>query len=388
MEKCCIGVPKEVKEGEGRVALTPRWVEHLVDTLDAQIVVEEGAGLGSGWEDQEYVRAGATIAKREMVWSSADLILKVKEPTASEYPMLALAQGKTLFTYLHLAGSPVFLTEALLTHRITAIAYEGVRTESHVGRPRYPLLAPMSRIAGEEAMRAALKAQSEAHEKVTVVVIGGGTVGESATRLAISAGVGDMVIFEAYEPRVHELKALFAHRSQRVAVLPMSDLNEKVGKQVLAHTDIVICAPMLPGGVSAPIVLNHQHFRIMPQGAYVVDVAIDQGGSTSWTRGRPTKPGEVFVRGKKGIRFSATPNIPGSAVPYEATEALTEATIPYIEHIVCAFQETGDVRQALREDASLRFGLQTFDGALTSRTLFHHFTKAGKTFSLVDCLLF
>jgi alanine dehydrogenase len=381
MSSYVVGILKEVKAQEGRVAMTPHLAQHLINELGATVAIETGAGEQSGYADTQYARVGAIVVSHARdIWANSEIVLKVKEPTPLEYPYLKLMAGKILFTYLHLAGSPVQLTKELLECKITAIAYEGVTTVDVSGRTVYPLLAPMSKIAGEQSVIQAIEAQSYEIGELTMIVIGGGNVGVSAIDKALRLGVQNIVVFEAYTPRIAELKSIYALKMGRVTILPQSDLDEKIGRHVLSQADILICGPMRPGGVAAPIVLHQKHFRHMAEHAYVVDVAIDQGGSTAWTKGRPTNPGEVFERGARKIRFSATPNIPGSRAAPQATEALSEATFPYVEHMAYALLSNGGLRKAFHDDASLRAGIQTHEGYVLNRSLESHFKELGTHF--------
>lgn len=371
MPTCVVGVPKEVKFQEGRVGMTPTGVR-AVTALGAGVLVERGAGLLSKFSDRAYEAAGATIVDGpEGVWGNCDLVVKVKEPVPSEYQHLLRLKGKTLFTYLHLAGGAIELTRALLRNEVTAIAYETVSLPEK-GRPIFPLLVPMSIIAGTQAMRGALARHKQADfSSLNAVIIGGGNVGEAALCRAIAEKVGFTVVFESWDKRVSELKKKY--RREDVVVLPMLLLNEEIGKKLLKVADIVISGPMLPGGKEAPIVLTQKHFRIMKSGCYISDVSIDQGGSTAWTQGNPTKPGETFTRGARNLVFSAVPNIPGSTVPDEATKVLTDATLPYILDMVKErLRAGGGDYVALRENRDLRLGLQTYRGWLTNEPVATH----------------
>lgn len=275
-------------------------------------------------------------------------------------------EGKTLFTYLHLAGTEIELTRALLRNNITAIAYETVTDIDAGGRKTFPLLTPMSKIAGTQAMRTALhRHATEKWKKLVAFIIGGGNAGEAALLSALANEVNYVALYEAHKPRTHELR--LKYKGEKVTIFPMEMLKEPLIRRVFPSVDIFICAPMLPGGKEAPIVLTQNDFRIMKDGAYISDVSIDQGGSTAWTKGNPTKPGETFTRGARNLVFSAVPNIPGSTVPKDATRALCKATEPYIVGIVAhAVESHNGVYTAMRDDPSLRCGLQTYKGWLTN----------------------
>ncbi len=363
---CVVGVPKERKFNEGRVGMTPALVSEVRE-LGGAVLIETGAGVLSGFSDEQYENAGAIIVKTpDEVWCAADIVVKVKEPIREEYRHLSAMSGKTLFTYLHLAGSEIELTRALLRYEITAIAYETVSEAGNDGRMTFPLLLPMSKIAGTQAMRTALsRHQPEEFSKLIVMIIGAGNVGEAALRCAIASDVGFVVLFEPWEPRALELKEKYG--SDKVVIFPLSMLGNEQTKNYLKVADIFISAPMLPGGKEAPIVLTQKHFRLMKNGAYISDVSIDQGGSTAWTKDNSTKPGETFTRGMRNLVFSAVPNIPGSTVPEEATRSLCAATKGYLLGMVGhqLASHNGDYT-VLRDNLSLRMGLQTWRGLLTN----------------------
>ncbi|HEY9585071.1 MAG TPA: hypothetical protein VJJ02_00565 [Candidatus Paceibacterota bacterium] len=364
MRRCMISVPKEVKPSEGRVGVVPDDVRTL-RSLGVLVGVEHGAGLLSGFSDEEYRSAGATIFHQvEDLYREADVIVKVKEPTPMEYPLLAHLRGKTIFTYLHLAGVDPELTKLLLSHEITAIAYENV-TATVDGRTTYPLLVPMSRIAGTQAMRGALlRHPKEYHRKLKVVILGCGVVGESALEEALANSVDSIAVFESREERRAELE--FKYRTKlSVSFLPFLALDT-FGRVKLNQAEVVISGVMNPGGAAAPKVLTQKHFRRMRKGCYIADVAIDQGGSTAWSK--VTKPGETFTKGKNSLVFSCVPNIPGSTVPREATEALTKATFPFVSLLGEHLLQHGNIgiHWLLKEHLDLRGGLQTFRGHLVN----------------------
>ncbi|OGZ05483.1 MAG: hypothetical protein A2845_05715 [Candidatus Lloydbacteria bacterium RIFCSPHIGHO2_01_FULL_49_22] len=372
MAECVVGVPREQKTQEGRVGMTPAGV-WVVTQLGGRVLVEHDAGVLSGFSDQAYKDLGAIIVETsDEIWKNADIVVKIKEPIKSEYPHLRSFAGRTLFTYLHLAGGAIDLTRTLLDNKITAIAYETVSLPGKDNRAVFPLLVPMSQIAGTQAMHGALaRHQPEHHQDLSVVIIGGGNVGEAALCRAV-CGVGSIVIFEAWEKRILELKKEYG-RIEKVKIFPLTMLDDKSVRKYLKEADIVISGPMLPGGKEAPIVLTQKHFRIMKQGCYIADVSIDQGGSTAWTKGNPTKPGETFTRGARKLVFSAVPNIPGSTVPAEATLALTDTTLPYVLVLVSeSLRSKGGEYTALRDNTDLRKGLQTYNGYVTNEHVAAH----------------
>ncbi len=364
MSRCVIGVPKEVKPQEGRVGITPDGVRELC-ALGAEVVVETGAGKLSGFSDGDYLASGATIVSRvERIYREADVVVKVKELVPEEYLLIPLLRHKVLFTYLHLAGVDPRLTTLLLEQEVTAIAYENV-TRMVDGRTTFPLLIPMSKIAGTQAMRGALaRFPKERRRELEVVILGGGNVGEAALDEALLGDVSSITVFESREERRAQLEDLYRTKPG-VSFLPF-DALDTCGRVKLLNADIVISGIMLPGGAAAPKVLTQKHFRCMRQGAYIADVSIDQGGSTAWSR--VTKPGETYTRGKRGLVFSCVPNIPGSTVPREATKELTKETFPFVALLGTSVLEygSGGVWHALKGNNDLRAGLQTYGGHLTN----------------------
>ncbi len=370
MLQCVVGVLKEVKQSEGRVALTPSGVRDLV-TLGCKVAVETGAGVLSGYSDDDFIAGGASIASvAQPIWKNSDIVLKVKEPIVSEYRYLAYLEGKILFTYLHLAGVDPELTARLLLHKVTAIAYETVSEETN-GRMTFPLLTPMSRIAGEQSMKAALlRHASSDYAALTAMIIGGGNVGEAALRVALGAQLGLIAVFESRAERACELNRTY-RGNRNLIVLPLTALQSEIGETILSDADIVISGPMLPGGKEAPIVLRNTQLATMKRGAYIADVSIDQGGSTEPTKGKSTKPGETFMWGTNQLVFSSVANIPGSTVPTEATKALTDETLPYISALaryVLTHRVGGELIPApfavFKALPSLLRGLQTYSGSL------------------------
>lgn len=346
-----ISVPREIKPEEARVGLTPTMVTALV-AEGHEVFVAEHAGEGAGFSDESYRAAGARITSQEDTWAQAELLVKVKEPIASEYDFLR--PDLTLFTYLHLAASRS-LTEALLDRGTTGIAYETVR----VGRT-LPLLRPMSEIAGRLAIaNAAHHLQHHADGPgillgrvpgvvpATVLVIGGGTVGEHAARAAVGAGA-DVTILEANGDRLRQLDALFPHA--RVLMSDTHRLDEE-----LPRADVVVGSVLVPGA-SAPKLVRREHLSIVKPHALLVDVAVDQGGCFETTR--PTTYDDP-VYAVDGIRHYCVANLPG-AVPVTATQSLTHATSPYVMALARG------VDSALENDAALAAGLSTRAGQLHS----------------------
>ena len=258
------------------------------------------------------------------------------------------------------------LTRQLLRHEVTAVAYENVEQEVE-GRAVFPLLSPMSRIAGTQSLRGAyILHNRRSKKKPRVVIIGGGVVGEAALREAIEKKVASIVLFELNLERMHNLRQCYAKSKggdTKVKVFPMQLMKTPGGLATLTKADIVISGVMNPGGSAAPKVLTASEFAVMKSGTIIVDVAIDQGGSTEWSK--TTHSGETFEQG--GLIFSCTTNIPGS-VPHEATLALTNATLPYVKLFVEYARKTNSSGWWLLKDRpDLRRGLQTWRGLLTNQ---------------------
>ncbi|QBX57253.1 alanine dehydrogenase [Nocardioides seonyuensis] len=350
-----VGVPREVKNREYRVALTPLGVHELV-AHGHQVLVERGAGEGSLIPDDSYVAAGATVLDTaDDVWGAADMVLKVKEPVAEEYARMR--EGLTLFTYLHLAADKA-LTAELMTRRVTAIAYETVQLPSG----SLPLLYPMSEVAGclapQVGAYSLMKAQGGRGvlmggvggvANAKVVIIGAGVSGQNAANIALGMGA-DVTLLDT---DLDKLRLSFWRYNNRVHGLASSRMA--IEQQVL-EADMVIGAVLIPGGAAPKLVSNDLVSRMKP-GSVLVDIAIDQGGcfedSRATTHDDPTYTVHDSV-------FYCVANMPG-AVPNTSTYALTNATLPY----VVAVADKGWER-AMREDRSLALGLNTHAGRLTN----------------------
>jgi alanine dehydrogenase len=348
-----VGVAKEIKSDEYRVALTPAGARELVQR-GHDVVVETGAGSGSAFPDSDYERVGARLAPADEVWETSDLLLKVKEPTADEYRHLR--EGLVLFTYLHLAADEP-LTRVLIESGTTAIAYETVETDDR----QLPLLAPMSEVAG----RLAAQAGSYFLEKPLggrglllggvagvapglVVVIGGGMVGYNAAVIALGLGA-HVRILDRSVPRLRYLEEILSGRLELV----MSSGLE-IEKSVL-EADVVIGAVLIPGA-RAPKLVTREMISAMKEGSVVCDVSIDQGGC--FETSRPTTHSDpVYV--VDGVTHYCVANMPG-AVPITSTFALTNVTLPYVE----AIADLG-VREAITADPVLARGVNAVDGKLT-----------------------
>jgi alanine dehydrogenase len=346
-----VGIPREVKNNEFRVAITPAGVHELV-RHGHQVVIERGAGLGSSIPDSEYTAAGAELLDTaDEVWAAADLLLKVKEPIAEEYHRLR--KDQTLFTYLHLAASKE-CTDALLESGTTAIAYETVEL---AGRA-LPLLAPMSEVAGRLApqvgayhlMRSAggrgvLPGGVPGVIPAKAVVIGGGVSGWNAAQIAIGMGF-DVTLLDRDINKLREADKIFGTKVKAV----MSNAFE-LEKAVL-DADLVIGAVLIPGAKAPKLVTNELVARMKP-GSVLVDIAIDQGGC--FEDSRPTTHAEPTFQVHNSV-FYCVANMPG-AVPNTSTYALTNATLPYIVSLA-----NNGWAEALRRDPALAKGLNTHDG--------------------------
>jgi alanine dehydrogenase len=348
-----IGVVKEIKTDEYRVALTPAGARELVQR-GHEVVVEEAAGVGSAFPDGAYEAVGARIASVDEVWSEAELLLKVKEPIDPEYDRLR--EGLVLFTYLHVAADEP-LTHALAESGIAAVAYETVETDDR----RLPLLAPMSEIAGRLAAQAGayflekplggrglLLGGVPGVAAGRVVVIGGGMVGYNAALIALGLGA-NVTILERSIDRMRHLEEVLG---ARVNLLMSSALQIE---ESVADADVVIGAVLIPGAV-APTLVTREMVREMKQGSVICDVAIDQGGCVETAR--PTTHSDP-VYSIDGVTHYCVANMPG-AVPITSTKALTNATLPYVEQIA----ELG-LREAVARDRSLARGVNVLDGKIT-----------------------
>jgi alanine dehydrogenase len=348
-----VGVAKEIKSDEYRVALTPAGARELVQR-GHDVIVETGAGEGSAFADSTYEAAGARIADVEDVWADSELLLKVKEPIQPEYERLR--EGLVLFTYLHIAADEP-LTRALVGSGIRAVAYETVETDSGA----LPLLAPMSEIAGRLAAQAGayflekplggrglLLGGVPGVAPGRVVVIGGGMVGYNAAVIAIGLGA-NVTILERSIDRMRHLEEVL---SGRVSLVMSSSLQIE---ESIKEADVVIGAVLIPGAV-APKLITRDMVSGMKEGAVLADVAIDQGGCSETSR--PTTHSEP-VYSVEGVTHYCVANMPG-AVPITSTKALTNATLPYVE----AIAEHG-LPEAVARDPALARGVNVVDGKVT-----------------------
>lgn len=351
-----IGVPKEIKEKEFRVGIVPSGVKALVQA-GHQVLIEQGAGMGSGIADEQYTAAGAAVAVAAAeLWAKADLVMKVKEPLPPEYPLLR--PGMILYTYLHLAPLPE-LTQVLLDNSVTAVAYETVQLDNGF----LPLLAPMSQIAG----RMAIQVGAHFLEKETggrgvllagvpgvtpghVSVLGSGTVATNAAQMAVGLGARVTILGRNLR-RLAELDDLFRGR-----VVTLASSRHTIEEE-LAKADVVVGAVLTPGA-RAPKLITREMLALMQPGAVIVDVAIDQGGCTETSR--PTFHSDPVYTVDSIIHYCVA-NMPG-AVPRTSTFALTNATLPY-----CLAMANNGFEKALREDSALLRGLNAYQGKLTNK---------------------
>lgn len=347
-----IGVPKEIKNNEFRVGLTPGSVREYV-AHGHDVVVETGAGLGIQADDAAYIAAGATIAgDAKSIFASADMIVKVKEPQPSEW--VQLREGQILYTYLHLAPDPE-QAKGLMASGVTAVAYETV-TDARGG---LPLLAPMSEVAGRLSIQAAAHSLTKPQggrglllggvpgvSAGRVVIIGGGVVGLHAARMAVGLGA-EVTILDRSLPRLRQLDDLFAGR-----VRTRYSTFEALEEEVLA-ADAVIGAVLIPGA-SAPKLVSRDMLKKMKNGAVLVDVSIDQGGCFEMSR--PTTHAEPTFE-VEGVTHYCVANMPG-AVPLTSSHALNNATLPF----GLALADKG--LQALHDDPHLMAGLNVHQGKI------------------------
>ncbi|NPV55033.1 MAG: alanine dehydrogenase [Firmicutes bacterium] len=356
-----IGIPKEIKEEEYRVGIVPAGVQALA-RAGHTVFIEDGAGLGSGISNEAYVRAGAVILPSpEEVFGEAEMIIKVKEPLAPEYPLLR--EGQVVFTYFHFAASRS-LTDAMLQRGIIAIAYETIEEDGTL-----PLLAPMSEIAGRMSVQEGAKCLENPMggrgvllggvpgvPPGKVVIIGGGVVGANAAKMA--AGLGAQVTL--LDINLERLRYLDDVLPPNV-VLMMS--NEHNIREMLCDADLVIGA-VLVHGAKTPVLISRDMFKDMKHGAVLVDVAIDQGGCAETSRPTTHKDPTFEV---DGVIHYCVANIPG-AVARTSTFALTNATLPYALEIA----NKGYAR-AIKENPAIAKGLNAFKGSITCKAVAESF---------------
>ena len=351
-----IGVPKEIKDNEARVGVTPAGVKALTEGGHT-VLVETLAGAPSGFPDDEYQKAGAQIAGEAAdIWNNSEIVVKVKEPVEKEYRFFR--EGMILFTYLHLAPLPL-LTDKLLESKVIAIAYETVRDRQGT----LPLLTPMSEVAGRMSVQVGAVCLEMVHggrgillggvpgvSPAHVTILGGGVVGTNAARIALGFGA-KVTIMDVNLNRLRELDDIFGGR---VYTLASNSYNIA---QATREADLVIGGVLIPGA-TAPKLVTRAMVAEMKKGAVIVDVAIDQGGCVETAR--PTSHSDPSYLVDGVVHYCVT-NMPG-AVPHTSTLALTNSTFPYLLRIA-----NMGAREALRQDAGLAAGLNTWLGQLTCR---------------------
>ncbi len=355
MTSLTVGVPREIKEEEHRVAITPDGVRELLHA-GATVLIERGAGVDSSIPDANYTRAGAVIVETAVeVWERAQLICKVKEPLESEFAYFR--PGLVLFTYLHLAAYPK-VADALIANGVTAIAYETVQ----LADGSLPLLAPMSEVAGRMSVqigahflerhnggRGVLLGGAPGVRPARVVVLGAGNVGWNAAWMA--AGLEAEV--DLLDKNIDRLRHVDQIQMGRITTITS---NRGAVERSVAEADLVIGAVLVPGG-RAPTVVSEDMIRSMKPGAVVIDIAIDQGGCIE-TSHETTHSDPTFI--KHGVVHYAVGNMPG-AVPHTSTLALTNATLPYLADLA-----RFGAAEAVHRDAALAMGLNIAAGSVTN----------------------
>ncbi|MGJ9459392.1 alanine dehydrogenase [Oceanobacillus sp. CF4.6] len=349
-----IGVPKEVKNNENRVAMTPAGVVNLINAGQT-VIIEKDAGLGSNFTNEEYKEAGAEIFESASdIWSKAEMIMKVKEPLASEYKYFR--EGLILFTYLHLAAEPE-LAKELVDNKVTAIAYETITVNRTL-----PLLTPMSEVAGRMATQLGAQYLEKSQggkgivlsgipgvKRGKVTIIGGGVVGTNAARIALGLGA-EVTIIDLNPARLRELDDIFGSSIQTL----MS--NSYNIADAVKDSDLVIGSVLIPGR-KAPKLVTEEMVQSMQPGSVIVDVAIDQGGNFETVDHPTTHDDPIYV--KHDVLHYAVANIPG-AVPRTATVGLTNVTVPYAAQI-----GSKGITKAVMENPAILSGVNVINGKVT-----------------------
>ncbi|MBD7939142.1 MULTISPECIES: alanine dehydrogenase [Cytobacillus] len=348
-----IGVPKEIKNNENRVAMTPAGVDALVKA-GHEVLIETTAGLGSGFQDQDYELTGAKIVGTAKEAWAAEMVMKVKEPLPTEYDYFR--KGLVLFTYLHLAAEPE-LADALVKSGVTAIAYETVEVNRTL-----PLLTPMSEVAGRMATQVGAQFLQKTNggqgillagvpgvSRGKVTIIGGGVVGINAAKMAIGLGA-DVTIIDLSPERLRQLDDIFGNSIQTLMSNPFN-IAESV-----KEADLVIGAVLIPGA-KAPKLVTEEMIQTMKPGAVVIDVAVDQGGILETVDHVTTHDDPTYI--KHGVVHYAVANMPG-AVPRTSTIALTNVTIPYALQIA-----TKGAHLAVEQNPALKLGVNVVNGHVT-----------------------
>ncbi|PEP34955.1 alanine dehydrogenase [Bacillus wiedmannii] len=349
-----IGIPTEIKNNENRVAMTPAGAVHLVQN-GHEVFVQKGSGIGSGFTDEEYVQAGAKLVETaEEAWNQ-DMVMKVKEPVASEYGYFR--EGLILFTYLHLAPEPE-LTKALIDNKVVSIAYETVQLDNR----SLPLLAPMSEVAGRMSAqigaqfleknkggKGILLAGVPGVKRGKVTIIGGGQAGTNAAKIAVGLGA-DVTIIDLSAERLRQLDDIFGNQVKTLMSNPYNIA------EAVKESDLVIGAVLIPGA-KAPKLVTEEMIQSMESGSVVVDIAIDQGGIFETTDRITTHDNPTYE--KHGVVHYAVANMPG-AVPRTSTLALTNVTVPYAVQIA-----NKGYKDACLGNTALLKGINTLDGYVT-----------------------
>ena len=368
-----VGLPKEIKDNEYRVGLTPAGVRALTDA-GHEVIVERDAGNGSGFEDALYQKAGAQIIdSADDVWSRAEMIVKVKEPIKPEYPRMR--EGQLLFTYLHLAPDRE-LTEQLLKSRVTGIAYETI-TDRKGG---LPLLTPMSEVAGRMAIqvgahylekmaggRGILLGGVPGVPAARVVIIGGGVVGTNAAKIAVGMAA-HVTIIDNNLDRLRELDDIFLSKISTLAS------SAYMIHDAISNADLIVGAVLVPGA-AAPRLVTRSMLKDVPNGAVIVDVAVDQGGCIETTHPTTHSNPTYYV---EGVLHYCVANMPG-AVPRTSTFALTNATLPYALKLA-----NQGFFEAIRSDAGLKAGVNTYAGHCTYQAVAE---AQGLAYTSIDALV-
>ena len=348
-----IGVPKEIKNNENRVAITPAGVNTFMKA-GHEVIIETQAGIGSGFTNEDYIEAGAKIVDTAAEAWSAEMVMKVKEPIAPEYDYFR--EGLILFTYLHLAAEPE-LARALTEKGVTSIAYETVETNRTL-----PLLTPMSEVAGRMASQIGAQFLQKSNggkgillggipgvKRGKVTVIGGGVVGTNAAKIAMGLGA-DVTIIDLSPERLRQLDDIFGNDIQTLMSNPLNIA------QAVAESDLVIGAVLIPGA-KAPKLVSEEMVKAMSPGSVIVDVAIDQGGIFETVDHITTHDNPTYDR--HGVVHYAVANMPG-AVPRTSTIGLTNVTVPYGLQIA-----NKGVKKAITENPALYPGVNTANGHIT-----------------------
>lgn len=348
-----IGLPKEIKDNEYRVGLTPAGVQAL-SQAGHEVFVQKTAGEGSGFKDEQYVKAGGKLLDTaDDIWQTGEMIVKVKEPVAPEYPRMR--ENQLLFTYLHLAPE-LELTKVMLERKVTGVAYETIIKDG-----KLPLLTPMSEVAGRMSVqvgatylekmnggRGILLGGVPGVPAANVVIIGGGIVGTEAAKMAVGLGA-KVTIIDRNLDRLRQLDDIFLSKVQTLAS------SRYAIEEAISHADLVIGA-VLVVGAAAPKLVTRDMLHLVPAGAVLVDVAVDQGGCFETTHAT-THSNPTYY--EEGVLHYCVANMPG-AVPRTSTFALTNATLPYALDLA-----NKGFEQAIKDDAGLREGVNTYAGKLT-----------------------